>query len=121
MKTRRHLNAGLGAVLVLLVIVAGYSLHSIEKLVTAYDGVADAQVVRTLVRGTQTALTEAESNERAYIATGDTTYVAEFRHALVALDSHVVALEDAKIDSANQHAAVISTVRMKVERVGLVT
>src|SRR4051812_26919667 len=93
MLSRSRLNAGLGAVLVVLMSVCVCSLLSIGRL--ERNDVAHAKVedTRTVIDATLELVTDAESGERAYIITGDSTFLASYERALQSADSHLLALE----------------------------
>ena len=103
MRLRRRLNLGLAAALVVLVSICGYSLFNIGSLVKADGWVYRTEETRGLVRSTLAALSEAESIERAYVMTGDSTYIESFELAITSVDSHMTALEALEGDSAVGH------------------
>jgi CHASE3 domain sensor protein len=116
---RRKLNIGLAAALVVLATVSGYSLLNLGALARTDGWVYRTQETRALVRSTLASLTDAESSERAYILTGDTSYLDAYNRSVVAVDSHVIALEAIEGDDVLEEHTVRRVAPMMAERISM--
>src|SRR6185369_10859336 len=105
---RRNLNIGLASALLVL-----------DALARTDGWVYRTQETRSLVRSTLASLTDAESNERAYILTGDTVYKEAYNRAVVAVDSHVIALEAIEGDDVLEAKTVRRVAPMMAERIAM--
>ncbi len=92
-RVRTRLKLGLAAVLAILVTVCGYSLLSIQRLVRTDAWVEETQETRSVVLATLALLTDTESGQRAYIITGDTTYLNAYARVEHRVESNFTSLE----------------------------
>lgn len=78
--------------LALVVLAAVSALILVQGIDRQIDDVTHTYVVRNEARELTIALSEAESAQRGYLLTGDTSYVAPYRRAAAAIDTRLAAL-----------------------------
>ncbi len=116
---RARINIGLALVLILLGTVGAYSLLSIRDLVGTDTWIARTQETRSMVRSVLGLLTDAESGQRAYMLTGDTTYIEPYIHAVNNVERNFIRLEQLTKGNQVQHDRLLEIVPLMAERLNL--
>jgi two-component sensor histidine kinase/CHASE3 domain sensor protein len=94
-----------------LVVVAGFSaLFMVQGVDYQMDDVLHSYDVRNQARELTIALSEAESNQRGYLLTGNEEYLGPYNRASSSIDARVAALVDITKDDVAQSARVQSIV-----------
>ncbi len=113
---RSSVDAILLAAAVCMLITCGtVTFHSIQRIRTNSDLVAQTHAAIGLIDRLESALTDAETGQRDYIITGNRDYLVQFNSAAKSIDVHVQALQ-AGISDKDQPPREIESLKSLVEQ-----
>lgn len=107
MSLRLKLTAALGVALV-IVLVGGASLYALLESGKAADAVQHSESVRVQLDRVMATIVDAETGQRGYILTQDTSYLAPYNSARTDLDHELAAVRELSVNNALRRARIDS-------------
>jgi len=104
---RLKLTAALGVALVIL-LVGGASLYALLESGKAADAVQHSEAVRVQLDRAMATIVDAETGQRGYILTRDTSYLAPYNFARTDLDQELAAIRELSVDNPIRRARIDS-------------
>ena len=107
MSLRLKLSAALGVALVIL-LVGVASLYALRQSANAAAAVQHSELVRVQLERALTTILNAETGQRGYLLTQDTTYLRPYRSARTEAEHEIAALRELTADNPTQQRLIDS-------------
>lgn len=107
MSLRLKLTAALGVALVIL-LVGVASLYALRQSANAADAVQHSELFRVQLERALTTIVNAETGQRGYLITQDTTYLASYASARTDVDHEIATIRELTGDSPGQQSRIDS-------------
>jgi signal transduction histidine kinase/ActR/RegA family two-component response regulator len=104
--TAKHLQLGLGLILIVLALNAGLSAWNLRRIAEDERRAAHAHEVVVAIADTLSLLEDAETGQRGYLITGDPVYLEPYDAALSSIGDALRRLEALTADSPSQQSLI---------------
>jgi PAS domain S-box-containing protein len=114
--TNRAVHLAFGTAIAILLVVGGFSYHSIVVLSESDRLVQHTHEVLENLQDLQFAMESVSSSVRGYVLTGAESYLEPYRAGRLSLEQHAAAIRDLTVDNPEQQRKIPVLERLAAER-----